>query len=156
MPPDPISIRSATPADATAVAAMVESYWRFEGIEGFAATRVEATLVQLLCAPAHGAIWIARGDDENCGYLIAMYVFSIEFGGLCAEIDELWLAPEQRGSGAGRLLLDTAERAFIAHGCVHVALQVGTENDSARGFYHHLGYQARTGFRILHKPLDAV
>ncbi|PKM08311.1 MAG: hypothetical protein CVV14_04840 [Gammaproteobacteria bacterium HGW-Gammaproteobacteria-4] len=156
MPPNPISVRSATPADAAAVAAMVECYWRFEGIEGFDAERVEATLARLLRAPAHGAIWIAEADEESCGYLIAMYVFSIEYGGLCAEIDELWLAPDQRGSGAGRLLLNTAERAFVARGCVHVALHVGSENDSARGFYHHLGYQVRTGFRTLHKPLDAA
>lgn len=154
MSPAPISIRSATPADVAAVAAMVESYWRFEGIDGFDAARVQATLAQLLRAPAHGAIWIALADGENCGYLIAMYAFSIEYGGLCAEIDELWLAPELRGNGAGRRLLDTAERAFNARGCVHVALQVGSENDSAQGFYHHLGYRLRSGFRILHKPLD--
>ncbi len=153
MPTQHISIRKAVAADVPTVASMVERYWRFEGIDGFDTARVETTLAQLLHQPAHGAIWVARAGDDDCGYLIAMYVFSIEYGGLCAEIDELWLAPERRGNGAGRLLLDTAERAFIARDCVHVALQVGAGNASALGFYHHLGYRERTGFMMVHKPL---
>lgn len=148
-----VSIRKANLTDVPVLASMVERYWQFEGVEGFEATRVEATLAQLLHAPTHGAIWVAQADGDDCGYLVAMYSFSIEYGGLCAEIDELWLTPEQRGNGAGRSLLDTAEREFIARGCVHVYLQVGTENEPAFGFYRRLGYRKRIGFTMIHKAL---
>lgn len=42
--------------------------------------------------------WIAMDADKPIGYLLAVYVFSLEHLGLTAEIDEFYVVPEQRGS----------------------------------------------------------
>ena len=55
-------IRSATPADVTAIASLVERYWESERIAGYQRQRIEVLLKQLLSAPDRGAIWVADGD----------------------------------------------------------------------------------------------
>lgn len=155
MPSHPPIIRAAVVADAPRIAAMVGRYWQFEGIEGFDAVRAEATLTRLLREPQWGACWLAEVDGVACGYVIAMVMLSIEFGGVMAEIDELWLAPEQRGSGLGRALLQTAEQALTARGCTHATLLLGSDNSAARSFYRRLGYRERTGYEVLGKVLAA-
>jgi GNAT superfamily N-acetyltransferase len=48
--------------------------------------------------------WIAMAADRPVGYLLAVYVFSLEHLGLTAEIDEFYVLPEQRGGGVGAAL----------------------------------------------------
>jgi len=43
------------------------------------------------------------------GYLLAVFTFSLEFGGICAEIDELFVLPRHRDLGAGAALLDAVK-----------------------------------------------
>lgn len=155
MPSRSPSIRPATIADVPGVASMIGCYWQFEGIAGFDAARVQATLTRLLAEPRWGACWLAEIDGVACGYLIATIMLSIEFGGPMAEIDELWLAPERRGEGLGRALLQTAEQALAARGCTQVALLLGSGNGTARDFYHRLGYRERTGYEVMGKALGS-
>lgn len=54
-------------------------------------------------------------------------------------IDGLWVAAERRGEGLGRRLLDAAEAAAVARGCVGAWL--GTFDFQARGFYERQGYR---------------
>jgi GNAT superfamily N-acetyltransferase len=99
--------------------------------------------------------WIAMAADKPVGYLLAVYVFSLEHLGLTAEIDEFYVAREQRGSGVGAVLLQAAEAAFVAAGCTSVSLQIGRGNHEARAFYERRGYTPRDGYHLLDKALPA-
>ena len=72
---------------------------------------------------------------QAVGYLLAVYVFSLEHLGLTAEIDEFFVLPSARGKGLGDALLQRAEAEFIRRGCTNVSLQLGRGNDGARVFY---------------------
>ena len=151
----PVEIRAAAPSDIPALLALVRRYWEFEGIEGFAALRVELTLQRLLAEPRLGAAWVAEERGDLAGYLIAVKVLSIEHLGVMAEIDELFVLPEARARGIGAQLLAAAEAALARAGCVRLQLQLGVGNDAARGFYERRGYRARAGYRLLDKTLEA-
>jgi len=84
---------------------------------------------------------------------VAATVLSLEHGGLMAEIDELFVLPEQRARGIGAQLLAAAEAALAARGYVRLQLQLGVDNAVARAFYEHRGYCARSGYRLLEKDL---
>ena len=51
------------------------------------------------------------------------------------------VAPEFRRRGAGRQILDEAERLLRAAGCAKINLQVRTTNRQAIQFYRRLGYE---------------
>jgi GNAT superfamily N-acetyltransferase len=149
-------IRLAGPADIAGLTPLVEEYWRFEAIEGFDAAQVAALLVRVFSDPTLGRAWIATIDNEPAGYLLAVFVFSLEYQGLTAEIDELYVVPRHRGNRLGAKLLEAAETAFRANGCTHVALEIGRDNEAARAFYQRRGFSARKGFELVSKPLPAA
>lgn len=147
------NIRRATPDDAATLLPLVEEYWRFEDLPGFEPARVGRELRRMLSEPRLGAAWLAESGGRTIGYLLAVYVFSLEHGGMTAEIDEFFVLASARGSGSGGALLRMAEAEFTAAGCTNVSLQLGRANDRARHFYFRHGYHPRAGFELIDKPL---
>jgi GNAT superfamily N-acetyltransferase len=149
----PAVVRQATAQDAAALAGLVEKYWRFECIDGFDPTVVHRNLVALLDDRRAGTGWVAWDADSPVGYLLAVFVFSLENGGLTAEIDEFFVLESHRGRGIGAHLLATCERYLNEAGCTNVALQLARNNDAAREFYRRNGYAPRNGYELLEKDL---
>ena len=147
-------IRQATAGDVPALLPLVANYWGFEGIAGFEPQRVAAQLGRLLSEPSLGAGWIAVVEGVAVGYLLAVYVFSLEHLGLTAEIDEFFVLSSQRGHGVGAELLKTAEAEFARAGCTNISLQLSRGNDAARAFYHRHGYTGRSAYELLDKILE--
>jgi len=146
-------IRQATVEDVPSLLPLVEGYWAWEGIAGFDSPRASAQLARLLAEPRLGRGWTAFVDGMPVGYLLAVYVFSLEHSGLTAEIDELFVLPQHRGRGIGAQLLRMAESTFASAGCTRVSLQLSRDNDAARVFYRRQGYTERTGCELLDKRL---
>ena len=146
-------IRQATIEDVPVLVQLVQDYWDFESIPGFESLRVAAQLHRLLAEPRLGCGWIAVTDSLVVGYLLAVYVFSLEHLGLTVEIDELFVVPDERGRGVGAALLKTAEATLISTGCTNVSLQLSRGNESARAFYRRHGYRERSGYELLDKML---
>ena len=59
--------------------------------------------LERFCARRHARQrgWIACIKGQAVGYLLAVYVFSLEHLGLTAEIDEFFVLPSARGKGLG-------------------------------------------------------
>jgi len=148
-----VDIRSATRADVPVLVTLVEQYWKFEAIEGFDAARITMLFDRVAAQPSLGQAWIATVDGTPAGYLFAVFVFSLEYQGLTAEIDELYVMPQYRGLGLGTKLLANAEDAFRQGGCTVAFLQIGRDNDDARTFYRRHGYADRAGFELVDKKL---
>ena len=146
-------IRPATAQDIPALVPLVEQYWLFEDIPHFDGTRVGRELANALGDPRLMSGWIARVRGEAAGYLLAVYVFSLEHLGLTAEIDEFFVLPSARGRGVGDELLRLAAAEFVRRGCTNVALQLGRGNDRTRVFYRAHGYRERSGYDLLDKML---
>ncbi|NDY91463.1 GNAT family N-acetyltransferase [Ideonella livida] len=64
--------------------------------------------------------------------------------GACVELQQLWVHPDRRLQGHGRLLVEAFERAALQRGCRLVYLETFTFQ--APEFYARLGYQ--TGHQI--------
>jgi GNAT superfamily N-acetyltransferase len=150
---DSVQIQPATADDLDVLLPMVEQYWRFEAIEGFDAARVRALLARVFEDGSLGRAWIARVYNEPAGYMLAVYVFSLEHQGLTAEIDEFFILPQHRGLGLGSQMLAAAEAQFRAEGCTNVSLQLGRGNEDARRFYRQHGFDERAGFELVSKNL---
>jgi ribosomal protein S18 acetylase RimI-like enzyme len=150
---DTTRIRQALPEDIDVLLPMIEHYWRFENIEGFDVGRMRKIVARLLEDASLGRLWIANVYGEPAGYLLAVYVFSLEHQGLTAEIDELFIVPQHRNLGIGANLLAAAEEQFRAEGCTNVSLQIGRANEAARRFYRGHGFEDRAGYEIVSKML---
>jgi ribosomal protein S18 acetylase RimI-like enzyme len=57
-----------------------------------------------------------------------------------AEVKSMYVAPEARGRGLGRCLLQRLEEIAVAHGCRSVRLDSASHMGSAIALYRRLGY----------------
>ncbi|HTV97449.1 MAG TPA: GNAT family N-acetyltransferase [Steroidobacteraceae bacterium] len=149
----PPRIRAARAGDVPALALLIEQYWSFERIGGFELERMQTLLRQALSLGDRVQCWLAQSDREVCGYLIAVLMFSLEHGGMMAEIDEFFVAPAFRNSGIGAALLSRAEASLKRKGVRRLQLQLGSGNVQARAFYASRGYQPRSSFELWDKAL---
>jgi len=60
----------------------------------------------LLQDDSRGAVWIVFHDSEPAGYIVLTIRFSMEYGGLEAFIDDLFVRPPYRCRGLGRAALN--------------------------------------------------
>lgn len=132
----------------------MEEYWSFEDIPNFDIELVGTKLKHLLLNQNLGLIWIVTNEDVAVGYLLVVYVFSLEYLGIAAEIDEFFLLSSQRGNGIGAKLLMTVEAELLRNKCTNVSLQLSRNNESARAFYYSNGYSDRTKYELLSKSLS--
>lgn len=96
----------------------------------------------LSCAVILGrgaAYWIAAGD-EKIGYLIALDGWSIEYGGLTVELDELFVSPDARGQGIAGAAISALVQHCVARGVVFVGMETTPDNSRAGALYQRLGF----------------
>ena len=146
-------IRLADASDLSALTSLIERYWEFEHIRGFDAARITTLLTDLFHSPDRGQIWLAQEGGRSVGYLLTAYLFSLEHGGLMAEIDELFVTPEKRSLKIGAALLQAATAAMALRGITYIQLQIGIHNEHGKRFYEQHGFEALSGYGLLHKSL---
>ena len=135
-----IQFRPASEAD---IASLVGMESRFYAGEGYPFSPVEARelLTRLLHEPERGRVWVAAGEDRLVGYLMLTFGYSIEFHGVDALVDELYLEPEVRGRGLGKQALVLAEATCIQLGIRSLHLEVERGNVPAQELYRKFGFK---------------
>ncbi len=150
------AIRTATAVDALALCNLMREYWEFEGIPHFDSARI-STLLQTALSPGGGAYaWLAEdAEHQPLGYLFAVTQISMEYGGITAEIDELYVRQQFRGTGLGVALLNQAEQSLRTLAVCCLQLQLATDNLEAREFYRRHAFKRRAGYELWDKRLTA-
>ena len=75
------------------------------------------------------------------GYAVLGLGFGIEYGGADAFVDDLYLVPEARGRGLGRIVLDLLEAQARDLGLAALFLVVDPENTPALRLYRRQGFE---------------
>jgi GNAT superfamily N-acetyltransferase len=137
------AVRPATPDDVPELIAMIRELAEFER----ARHEVEATEEQLLRTlfaerPAVFA-HVAEVDGAVAGMAIWFLSYSTWLGAHCLYLEDLFVRPEHRGGGAGRLLLQTLAGICLERGLPRLEWWVLGWNP-ARDFYQALGARALT------------
>ena len=97
--------------------------------------RVTRALVPLLEDDAHGVVYLV---DNEQGYVVITWGYSLESGGREALIDEIYL--RRRGQGLGSKVMDALFDDMAARGVVKMFLETETHNRRARRFYARQGF----------------
>ncbi|TAJ99176.1 MAG: GNAT family N-acetyltransferase [Chloroflexota bacterium] len=141
-------VRSATIADARAIAEIRVASWRatYRGIvptsilEGMDVDRDEVRFRGRLANPGLMAFVAEDVTGSVIGFVMAGAARDDDAAGL-GEVYAIYLAPGARGRGVGRALMDAALEALEASGFSTAILWVLTANEPARRFYERAGFQ---------------
>lgn len=101
---------------------------------------VSRALEPLLCDDTHGQLWLVCTGPSAAplGYAVITWGWSLESGGREALLDEIYV--DQRGDGAGRVLLAHAMAAASGAGATRMFLETEAHNSRVRGFYSLMGF----------------
>jgi ribosomal protein S18 acetylase RimI-like enzyme len=97
-------------------------------------------LGRLLADEALGRVWLIQVQAETVGYVVLTFGYDLEFAGSDGFITELFLRPDARGRGFGRLALAKVEAAAADLGVQAIHLMVRPENQAAVALYAAAGY----------------
>lgn len=100
-----------------------------------------AALVNLLNKPEHGAAWLMMDAAGPVGYAVVTFGYSLEFRGVDAFLDELYIEESHRGQGLGRRAIELAENYCRARGVCALHLEVERDNTDAQDVYRKFGFR---------------
>ena len=133
-----VTVRPAQRADAAFILEMIRELARFEKAEG----SVHATVADLERdgwgpTPRFEAL-IAEQSGTSVGFALFFHNYSTWEGRAGIYLEDLYVRPEARRSGAGRLLMARLAAIAVERGCPRLDLSVLDWNP-ARRFYAALG-----------------
>jgi ribosomal protein S18 acetylase RimI-like enzyme len=98
------------------------------------------TLEELFKTPTAGCIYLIQKEQRIVGYVFLSFYFSIEFGGVTAFIDELFVLPRDRGQGTGSRIIHLVEQKCIELNLKAIHLESERTNERAIALYSKLGF----------------
>ena len=103
--------------------------------------KIETTLGELLRKPSLGFIMLGRADGAVLGVAYVSHQWTLEYGGLTAWLEELYVLPEWRDRGVGRRLLSGVIDHASKIGCAAVDLEVEREHRRSEHLYEGMGFR---------------
>lgn len=108
---------------------------------GLLRREVERGSIEILAAYTNEAA------DAPVGVTVLAFRPSVSAGGRFASIEELYVKPEVRHQGIGRMLLKAVEMRCAFRGISYIEVQAIEEGVAA--FYRVSGYEPESGVRVL-------
>ena len=143
--PGKLVIRAAKPKDAKRVWELLQGLAVYEKLEN----RVTGSARQLarhLFGPRKLVeCLVAEQDGKLIGYALHYLIYSSFRAQPMMWLEDLFVEPDRRGSGAGRALIRAVARKAARLGCWRLSWAVLEWNEPAIGFYENLGAERDEG-----------
>ena len=153
-----MTIREATPDDVPAILQLVRDLAVYEREPDAAKATEEQFRTALF--PDKGTpttfAHVAEVEGEVVGMAIWYLTFSTWTGVNGIWLEDLFVQPEQRGSGLGRELLATLARTCVERGYQRLEWWVLTWNEPSIGFYKSLGAVPQDEWGVFRMDGDAL
>lgn len=146
------ALRLARPEDLDRLMALVSAFHSEEGIEQDDQKRRTA-LNPLLEGIPHGCVYLIGPGRAPLGYVILTFGWSVEFGGMDAFVDEIYIRPAVRGRGIATEVLLELPKALAGAGLTALHLEVDRTNEAAQKLYLRTGFKTRERYMLMSKVL---
>ncbi len=137
-------IRDATPDDAATILGFITDLAIFEKAEDQVEATVESLTTSLFGADAVTGAVILEADGVAAGFAIWFQNYSTWQARNGLYLEDLYIGPDHRGSGAGRLLLRHLARIAVSKGCGRFEWSVLDWNAPAIRLYDAIGAEPQT------------
>lgn len=129
-----ITFKEIAQADIDIVVAMMRDFYAIDGYPIDVAVS-KGLMKEFIENDSLGRGWIILNDSKLVGYVILTFIFSFEYKGRIAFLDELYIAASQRGKGIGKFTLDFVNEQAKLHDVKIVYLEVENHNTIAQKLY---------------------
>ena len=134
------TIRNATTEDADLIVDLIAELAEYEKLSHEAVATPELILEHIFGDnPAAHVLIIETPEGEAAGMSLWFRTFSTFLGQPGIWLEDLFVTPERRGLGLGRMLLETLAQVCVERGYPRFEWWVLDWNTPAHGFYRSLG-----------------
>jgi diamine N-acetyltransferase len=125
---------------------MMEAFWAFENMP-FSSDTALKVWQKAWAQPEFVRGWLLEIESKTVGYVVLTFGFSLEYGGIDAFVDELFVKSEFRGQGFATQVLEFLSLECKKLNVVALHLEVDSTNEIAKKLY------AKTGFETTEREL---
>ncbi len=130
------------PADSNDIDQLLVFMERFYAISSypFNTEQTRASLKEFISSSDKGMIWIVKEKNIPIGYIILAIIYSFEFGGRNAFIDEFYLEKEFREKGIGKNVIEFVANEAKKMNIKALHLEVEQHNTVAIELYRKFNF----------------
>ncbi|GGG59079.1 hypothetical protein GCM10011415_01130 [Salipiger pallidus] len=146
------SLHLADLSDADKVVAMTLAFHAEQGFDSDE-DHVRGAILPLLEGIPHGALWVIGPRKSPVGYVAVSFGWSLEFGGLDAVVDEIYVRPAVRRRGMGGDALHQLSLGLREGGIRAMHLEVARADEQAQRFYRRNRFALRDDYVFMSRVL---
>ena len=143
-----ISIRPAVRDDLDVVIGFIRALADYERLADAVVLERDVLDAHLFGARPMAEVLMAELDGAAVGFALFFHNFSTFAGKPGIYLEDLFVDPSARGSGAGKALLRALARLAVERGCARMEWSVLDWNEPAIRFYESLGATAMDGWTV--------
>ena len=129
-----ISFKPLEIADIEVITQMMQDFYAIDNYP--MDVEVAKTLFQEFISNEHlGKSWLIYSENEIVGYIILTFIFSFEYGGKIAFVDELFIKETARGKGFGKEAIQFIQQEVPKLSLKLLYLEVEPHNENAQKLY---------------------
>ena len=151
-----IHIRSATKEDVPIVAELIRGLARYEKLENEVVMTEDLLAAGLFGERPYAEVVLAVDEHRPVGFALFFHNFSTFLGRPGIYLEDLFVVPEERGSGVGRALLEHLARLAVDRGCGRLEWAVLDWNRDAIAFYERLGARPNSDWTVFRLTGEAL
>ncbi|MAD73945.1 MAG: GNAT family N-acetyltransferase [Rheinheimera sp.] len=154
-----LNIRAATAADATTILQFITELAIFEKAEHEVLTSIEMINDTLFTADAKAHALICEQGGSAIGFAVYFYNYSTWLGKYGLYLEDLYITPDARRSGAGKALFRALAKIAADNDCGRFEWSVLDWNTPAIKFYQALEAQEKTewvGYRLTEQQIKIL
>ena len=125
------------PLEITDISIIIQMMQDFYSIDNYPMdVEVAKKLFQEFISNEHlGKSWLMYSENEIVGYIILTFIFSFEYGGKIAFVDELFIQETARGKGFGKEAIQFIQQEVPKLSLKLLYLEVEPHNENAQKLY---------------------
>ncbi len=151
-----IRIRDATVDDVPVIAELIRDLARFEKLEHEVLMTDELLAAGLFGERPYAEVLLAEDEGKALGFALFFHNFSTFLGRPGIYLEDLFVRPEYRGRGIGRLLLVHLAKLAVERGSGRLEWAVLDWNRDAIGFYERLGARPNSDWTVYRLTGEAL
>ena len=102
--------------------------------------RAAEAFATLLADDRLGYVWFIQTEGQDVGYVVLTLCYSMEYGGLNAFVDDLFVRLPFRRAGLGTAALTEVRALCTKRGVRAIQVETGRDNAAAQGVYRRVGF----------------
>lgn len=121
------------------ITAMMEDFYAIDGYP-IQASKSKELFQEFIANENLGKCWLIYSNNEIAGYVILTFIFSFEFQGRIAFLDELYIQPQFQGKGIGKKTVEFIQNQIANFSLKLLFLEIEKHNSKAQKLYIACGF----------------